>query len=145
MLFRSSDVVIQAAQAQTPLMQAVKEYDYARMYALQRDERKQYDYPPFTRLIRILLNGANEAALFSMAQEYHRLLTSKLGHRVSGPVEMPVRDGKYAAPTLVFLLKIEASASFASVRSVISDIYASACTKITGFKKLKVVYDVDPV
>jgi len=114
-----SDVVIQAAQAQTPLMQAVKEYDYARMYALQCDERKQYDYPPFTRLIRILLSGANEAMLFVVAQEYHRLLTAKLGSRVSGPVEMPVREGKYAAPTLVFLLKIEASASFVSVRSVI--------------------------
>ena len=138
-----SDVVIQAGQ--TPLMRAVKEYDYTRMYALQCGEREQYDYPPFTRLIRVVLSGANEETLFAMAREYHRLLTAKLGSRVSGPVEMPVREGKYAAPTLVFLLKIEASASFVSVRSVISGIYATACAEIADFKKLRIVYDVDPV
>ena len=137
---KASDVVIQAGQACLPLMQALKEYDYRQMYTLQCAEREQYAYPPFTRLIRVLLSGANSAALFAIGQDYSCLLASKLGDRVSGPVE----EGEYYASSIAFLLKIEASASYLSVRAVLNEIYSRACAEIDGFKKLKVVYDVDP-
>ena len=113
------------------------------MYTLQCAERQQYAYPPFTRLIRILLSGAGETALFTAAHDYSHLLAAKLGDRVSGPVEL--REGSYASVSMAFLLKIETSASYLSVRAVLNEIYAQACTGIAGFKKLKVIYDVDPV
>ena len=139
---KESDAIIQSGQALLPLMQALKEYDYFRMYTLQCAERQQYEYPPFTRLIRLLLSGADQTALFAAAQGYYRLLDSRLGSRVSAPVE--AREGGGLVLSVAFLLKIKSSASYLSVREVLNEIYLQACAEIPGFKKLKIVYDVDP-
>ena len=139
---KESDVIVQTGQAQLPLMETLLNYDYSQMYRLQCDERKQYAYPPFTRLIRIFVTG-DEAYLPLACQLYSELLYAKLGNRVSGPV--PVEKPGRTQPACFFLLKIESSASFLSVRATLKAAQTEAIQKIENFKKLHIAYDIDPV
>ena len=137
------DVVIQTRQAKLPLMHALQNYDYAKMFAIQYAERELFCYPPFTRLIRICISAADKVLLQRIVRCYEHLLILKLRDRVYGPTEL--NEMKYRTYIQTFLIKIESSASYISVRSVFEELYREAVLQIPGFKRVAIWYDVDPV
>lgn len=137
------DVIIQTSQSKLPLMHALQNYDYTEMFSMQYAERELFHYPPFTRLIRIFIGAADKVFLQRTIQHYGRLLVSKLGDRVYGPAEQNEMNRRMYIQT--FLIKIESSASYVSVRSVFDELHREAVSRIPDFKRVAIWYDVDPV
>lgn len=136
-------VVLQTSQPDHPLIQMVKSYDYKAMVNMQLGERQLFRYPPYYRLIELILRSRNESVLDTMANLYVERLRKSLGERVLGPVIPPVSFVQMLNIRKI-VIKIEITAAIAPVRDILESVYAEMQSD-TRFKQLIVHYDVDPV
>src|SRR6185436_4850454 len=64
---KQGKVLVQTAQVNHPVLQFVRQHDYKGMYELELENRRQFFYPPYSRIIRLtvkhkLKEVADEAA-----------------------------------------------------------------------------------
>lgn len=78
-------VVIQAFNTVHPVLKEVVEYDFSSFYEREEQERINFRYPPFTRLIKITLKHKKSQFVYQAARIYVDLLRENLGGRVLGP------------------------------------------------------------
>jgi primosomal protein N' (replication factor Y) len=136
-------VVIQTSQPEHPVIRMVQTFEYEEMVNLQLSERNMFRYPPYFRLIFIILRSRNEGSLQEMSALYAEKLRVRLGERVIGPVTPPVtRIQTFHIKKI--LLKIEVTAALSHVREIMEEVYAEMQGHLL-FKQLWVHYDVDPV
>ena len=135
-------VIIQASKPQHPILQYVVANDYAGMYASQLAERKNFNYPPFYRLIRLTVKHKNKEALHTAAKELAEYMRQIFGQRVLGP-ETPIisRIQNYYLENI--LLKIEKQADLKKVKTLLADAIQNI-RQLPANKSLLVVTDVDP-
>jgi primosomal protein N' (replication factor Y) len=136
-------VIIQTSQPEHPIIRMVEALAYEEMVSLQLGERSMFHYPPYFRLIFIVLRSRNESALQEISASYAEKLIARLGERVVGPVTPPVTRIQTFHIRKI-LLKIEVKAAIVPVREILEEVYA----EMQGhpiFKQLLVHYDVDPV
>ncbi|MDR2118041.1 MAG: primosomal protein N' [Tannerellaceae bacterium] len=136
-------VVLQTSQPEHPLIRMVQSFAYGEMVRLQLGERSLFRYPPYYRLIVLVLRSRKEEALQEVAALYAGRLRERLGERVSDPVTPPVTRIQTFHIRKI-LLKIEASAAIAPVREIIGEVY-EGMKDHPLFKQLWIHYDVDPV
>lgn len=135
-------VILQTSQPNHPLIQLVERFDYKGMARFQLEERLLFHYPPYYRLIRIVLRNLNEDTLQEMGVRYAEKLRYYLGERVLGPVIPPVtRVQTFHIRQLV--LKIETTVAVTPIRKLLDAIHAEM-QRLPAFKQLLVHYDVDP-
>jgi len=135
-------VILQTSQPEHPLIHMVQQFAYQEMVHWQLSERSMFRYPPYYRLIVLVLRSRNENVLHEMSMIYAEKLHTKLGERVLGPVT-PVITRVQTLHIKKIILKIEIAASIAPVREILDKTY----TEMQGylsFKQLLVHYDVDP-
>ena len=135
-------VILQTTQPEHPLIRMVQHFAYKEMVSLQLSERSMFRYPPYYRLIVLILRSRNEKALQEMSALYAEKLRARLGERVLGPVTPPITRVQTLHIKKI-VLKIEISAGIAPLREILEGIH----TEMQGyvpFKQLLVHYDVDP-
>lgn len=136
-------VILQTSQPDHPIIGMVPRFAYKEMADLQLTERSLFRYPPYYRLIVVVIRSRNEEALDRLSAVYADKLRNRLGNRVLGPVTPPVtRIQTFHLKKIV--LKIEITAAVAPVRDILHGIYQ----EMQGyhyFKQLVVHYDVDPL
>jgi primosomal protein N' (replication factor Y) (superfamily II helicase) len=136
-------VIIQTFNPQHPVIEQVVANDFIGLYQQQINERQEFHYPPFFRLIRLTLKSRDENLLVLAAQHLADQLRAHFGARVLGP-EFPavakVRD-EYLKN---IMLKIEREANSIKVKSIISKELLNMRAH-PDFKKVRVVADVDPM
>jgi len=141
---KKGKVIIQTNNPEHFLLKRIQHHDYAAMYSYELSERKKFNYPPFSRLIRITLKHSEskvceDAALF-MAE---KLIASLGKRRVLGPAEpliMRIRN-KYLREIYIKLERGKINLSKA--KEMISGI-GTEVEKNKNFPKVSLVYDVDP-
>lgn len=139
---KQGTVILQTSQPDHPLIRMVQHFAYKEMVSLQLSERSMFRYPPYYRLIVIVLRSRNETALNELSVLYAERLFARLGQRVLGPVTPPVtRIQTFHLKKIV--IKIEASAAIAPVRELLDTTYKEM-TGYEQFRQLLVHYDVDP-
>ncbi|GAT62592.1 replication restart helicase PriA [Paludibacter jiangxiensis] len=136
-------VVLQTPETDHPVIRQVIAHDYKGMFATQMRERHDFRYPPYFRLINIIIRhkdaGVNNHAAALIADELKKLL----GTRVLGPNNPPVgRIQNWYIKHI--LLKIENAASPDAVKEIIRNV-VSGIQSDGRFKSLQVNYDVDPM
>lgn len=136
-------VVLQTSQPDHPLIRMVRHFAYGEMVRLQLSERSMFRYPPYYRLIVIVLRSRNEPALQELSVVYADNLRTRLGERVLGPVTPPVTFVQ-ALHIRKIILKIEIAAAIAPVREILETVHVEM-QRYLPFKQLLVHYDVDPV
>ncbi|MDR0431306.1 MAG: primosomal protein N' [Tannerellaceae bacterium] len=136
-------VILQTSQPEHPIIRLVQHVDYKGMVNLQLSERSLFRYPPYHRLIVLVIRSRDEHILQQMAVLHADKLRTRLGERVLGPVTPPVTRVQTFHVRKI-LLKIEATAAIAPVREIIEGIHAEM-QRYLPFKQLLVHYDVDPV
>ena len=135
-------VVLQTSQIDHPLIRLVQQFDYVSMARWQLSERSMFRYPPYFRLIVIVLRSRNEAVLQEMARLYAEKLRHHVGDRLLGPVTPPVtRVQTFYIRQLV--LKVESSVAIAPVRQLL-DAVCQEMQQQPSFRQLLIHYDVDP-
>ena len=93
-------VVIQTYHPDEPSIRFAASHDYAAFAEKELADRRANGYPPFSRLIRILVEGADEQEVSKRAQELATALeplgTNRIGE-VLGPVPAPIAriKGRY--------------------------------------------------
>jgi primosomal protein N' (replication factor Y) len=80
-------VMIQTIQPHHPVLQLVKEHDYKKMYADEVEKRKQFFYPPFSRLIHVTFKHKMKEVVEKAAHYYADGLKTKYGQFLVGPAE----------------------------------------------------------
>jgi len=135
-------VIIQTANPYHPVMKQILNNDYEGMYKSQLDERKEFDYPPFTRLIRIYLKHKDRTVVNMAAEIMSINLRKVLGTRVLGP-EFPPHARIQELFIKSILLKTDKNKSYKYIRELILRNSAALHEK-AEFSSLRIYSDVDP-
>lgn len=136
-------VILQTSQPDHPIIRMVRENNYKAMVDLQLSERSMFRYPPYYRLIILVLRSRNEGTLREMSVLYASKLRERLGERVLGPVT-PVITRVQTLHIRQIVLKLEVTAAIAPVRELLDLVYREM-QQNPAFRQLIVHYDVDPV
>jgi primosomal protein N' (replication factor Y) len=141
---RQGSVVLQTSQSDHPLLQQICRSDYSGMAQTQLKERHLFRYPPYTRLILIVLRSRNEEALDRIAEEYSVKLRTLLGAdtSVSNPVYPPVARIQTLFIRKI-LLKTEFSSPVSKTRRILEEV-RSEMQQNPLFRQIILHYDVDP-
>jgi primosomal protein N' (replication factor Y) (superfamily II helicase) len=137
-------VMIQTAQPQHPVLQWVKAHDYVSMFAAELDKRKQFAYPPFSRIIHLSFKHKLKEIVERGAYEFSNRMKIKYGQYLVGPAEPVInrirnlylmelliklpRDGKILAQCKQDILELE-----------------TILRQEKSFRSLGIVADVDAV
>lgn len=136
-------VVIQTYTPSHPLFGFLVSHDYVGFYNHEIEERRLYNYPPFTRIINIYLKHREQGRLHVLAGAYGRRLRELFGNRVFGPEEPHVARIKQMH-IMRIMIKIETEASMKKVKHILRETYLEmdAARALNG---AQVYYDVDPM
>ncbi|MEL7219727.1 MAG: primosomal protein N' [Bacteroidota bacterium] len=140
---RQGKVVIQAFNTAHPVIDEVLASDYAAFYRREIQERMQFSYPPYLRLIRITLKHKKPQTVNDAMRLYAHWLKQQLGEWVLGPAVPYV--GRVRNYYLVdLLIKIERNPqkiAFAKkhIRTATNQIHQTQ-----GYSNVRVSIDVDP-
>lgn len=80
-------VVVQTFNPDHLSIQAARDHDYERLYAGLIEEREAVGYPPFKRLVNVLVSGENISDVRSVAQDAADAMATIPGAEVLGPVD----------------------------------------------------------
>lgn len=135
-------VLIETRNPDNPVFALAAAHDYLSFYKTEVDERRAFNYPPFTRIIDIYIKHKDSAEATRLANIYAARLRELFGNRVSGPQEPMVARVKLMYIRKI-MLKIEVEASMTKVKEILRNLYVeTASSPLT--RGLRLYYDVDP-
>lgn len=134
-------VLIQTYNPYHQILQQVTTYDFEKMYHQQVEDRYQYKYPPYYRLIKITCKDRNFDKVTTAAQWYATALTSKLKENILGPEQPPVSRVRNKFITNI-LVKIPKEQSLVKTKKYIENVQRSF-NAIQQFSTVRVTIDVD--
>ncbi len=137
------EVFIQTTRPDEKVLEFVKAHDYQGFYNTEIEERRQYAYPPFTKVINIFIKNKNDMAASTAAVVFTKRLRDIFGERVLGP-ERPFVSRVALWYVQQIMLKIEAGASMKKVKALLLDAFASVAHD-ANIRTSLIYYDVDPV
>lgn len=99
------EVYLQVHSPEQLAVQAALTHDYIRLYEAEIAERRKLMYPPFCRLVRVIMSSKDELAASVQAEELGRFLCSQNlnSAQVIGPAPCPLErlEGKYRYHVLI--------------------------------------------
>lgn len=136
-------VILQTSRPALPVIRQIVDGDYQGFFRSLMQERREFHYPPFTRLIDVYLKHRDESLVNTAAIELGGRLRQYFGDRVLGPDRPAVARVK-----LLFIrkmvLKLEPSLGIAPVRQRIRQA-VEALLGDARYKQIMVSFDVDPM
>lgn len=84
-------VLVQVSNLQHPVLQFVKEHDYEKLFAFELQGRKEYHYPPFYRLINLIIKHKENHIAEEAANILLQGLKINYSQYLSGPAQ-PIVD-----------------------------------------------------
>ena len=135
-------VLIQTYQPHHFIIQKVIEGNYDQMLKQQLKDRKEYHYPPYTRLIRIVVNHSDMETVKKASQWIANVLLQSEYGQILGPVFPSIARlrNRYRMQILV---KISSDQSRDRVKQIIKKTL-DGFESIAIFRSCKVNLDVDP-
>ena len=141
---KQGQVIIQTSNPDHDVIKFVQAHDYEGFYQHELEDRRQFGYPPFTKVINIYLKHRDDTTVGELAVRYSGLLRQVFGTRVLGPMAPLV-----ARVQNLFIrqitLKMETGASMSKVKKILRDLYEQMIAADARMKAVKLYYDVDPV
>ncbi|HEY0355269.1 MAG TPA: primosomal protein N' [Flavisolibacter sp.] len=135
-------VMIQTLNPAHPVLQLVARHDFQGMYNQEIEKRKQFFYPPFSRIIMLEFRHKDRDVVFNAAQLFAQSLERKYGKYMVGPAE-PVINRVRNLFLMELMLKLPRDSQLIS-RCKDDLIKATiALHADLRFKKVTVVPDVD--
>lgn len=135
-------VIIQTSDPENRIIRFVVNHDYRNMFRVQAEERKSFNYPPFSRMIRISLKHKDKALLNEFAGFLGKELRLIFGKRVLGP-EFPLISQVQLWYIKTILIKVEKERSVVNSKQLISEAI-DKLEREKGSSALRIAIDVDP-
>jgi primosomal protein N' (replication factor Y) len=139
---KQGTVVIQTADPGHNVIRHVIRHDYEGMFRIQAEERKAFNYPPFTRLVRISIRHKDRNLLNHFSDILAADLKKLFGKRVLGP-EFPLISQVQLFFIKNIMIKIEKEKPPAKAKQMILDSLKDIGA-LEGASGLRIAVDVDP-
>ena len=136
-------VIIQTFQPQHQVIQSVMSHDYVRFYEEQMPVRRQFNYPPYSRLILIRLKDVDSMKLNKAADELARAFRYAFKDNVLGP-EYPIVSRVKNLYIKQMIIKINKDLYSNKVKDFIKGTIENFKHN-NEFKSVKIQIDVDPI
>ncbi|HUM98395.1 MAG TPA: primosomal protein N' [Chitinophagaceae bacterium] len=78
-------VLVQTSQPKHPVLQWVQQHDYLSFFKQELESRKQFAYPPFSRIIHLSFKHKFKEVVERAAHQYAQVLNNKYGNYIVGP------------------------------------------------------------
>jgi primosomal protein N' (replication factor Y) len=136
-------VFVQTYQHDNPLFYYLKNYDIKGFYEKQLEERYQFAYPPFYRLIKVILKSKEAVQTQKSAQLMYNGLTQIFGtKRVLAPHEPVIAKIKNIFHQEIWI-KLEKGHPLDQAKQKISEV-TNKLKEDKQFNKVRIYFDVDP-
>lgn len=140
---RQGLVLLQTKSPELPVIQQVVQNDYSALYRDMMQEREAFNYPPFSRLVNVILKHRDPHVVMQLSTDISTLLHRIFAHRVLGP-DTPIVGRIQLLYIRHLVLKIETTASMAEARRRLRQIRQYLLEQ-PAYKTAQIIYDVDPV
>jgi primosomal protein N' (replication factor Y) len=136
-------VLIQVNNTQHPVLNFIKNHNYKAFYNFEIESRKLYNYPPFTRLIKIIFKHKNKSIAEEAATIFKQLLSTQFKAYINGP-SVPVIEKIRNLYIWELLIKLPKNNTVVQQckQSIIQN--TKNLKTQQPFKSIQVVIDVDP-
>ena len=136
-------VIIQTHNPSQEIIQQVLSNDYASMYKKELAERGEFKYPPFFRLIQLVLKHKDHDLLNAASIQLSEELKKRLGAgRILGP-ETPAVSRIKNLYLKNLMVKFDKAVSTNTVKEKIAESIVEL-RKEESFKSVRIITDVDP-
>lgn len=137
-------VIVQVSNTHHPVLQFVQQHNYEELYRFEIENRKQFFYPPFSRIIQITCKHKLKDIAEEAANILGRFLTEKYAAYLSGPAEPAVNRVRNQY-LFELLLKLPKDSQF--IRLCKQDIFQQIAIIQSNkrYRSATIIADVDAV
>jgi primosomal protein N' (replication factor Y) len=136
-------VLIQTSEPYHNTIRHVMENNYQALYQSEVSERKQFHYPPYIRLIKVILKHRKREVLLEESTEVGKMLRGVFGVRLLGP-EFPMVPRLRNFYIMEMWLKLENGISHSKAKVSLRE-KLEYHFQHEAKSRLQVIYDVDPL
>lgn len=134
-------VVLQTSDVKHPVVDQVCQNSYRSMYLSQLNERTAFHYPPFYRLINLMVKGKDVDKTEAAAYELAAVLRSHFGQFVYGP-DLPVVTRIQALHIRKIMVKLDVNTNVSPSKMIMKQCVDNI---LLHHKSVFVQIDVDPM
>jgi primosomal protein N' (replication factor Y) len=140
---KQGKVIIQTFDTENIIINQVINNNYELMFNHQLNERRQFFYPPFSRLIKVTIKHRDKNILKKVSYELAELLKTIPDCKILGPTTPPIiRIQNYFIKNI--MIKIKKTNHTAKTKNRIEQTIESINSK-KGYKATIIIIDVDPM
>ncbi len=140
---KQGKVIIQTGNPEHTIIRQVVDNQYTAMYNSQLEERKQFHYPPYYRMVKFTLKHKNQSVLDQAADLYSGELKNYFGNMVLGP-EYPLIGRVQNFYRKNIIVKVKRTSSFSGAKKIMQQLMNNLMSR-PAYKTLQVTADVDPL
>jgi len=142
---KTGKVVIQTTNPAQKIIDKIIKHDYQSFYEDEIKERQKYRYPPFVRLIKLIIKNSEKDLSQRSANKLAISLKKQLGeHRILGPQEPVINKIRNMFLMDIFIKLERDKINLKEVKKITKE-QISLLLLEKEFKKSRVVIDVDPM
>ncbi len=138
---KNGEVIVQTYQPDNYVIQKIIENDYEGFYLEEIENRKMLNYPPFARIINIIISSKEEEELYKYSCKFFNDITDE-SVEIYGPMDPPINKISGNFRKQIFVKGSRKSINmFKKKLSKVLSTYKSKDRK----NKYRIVVDVDPI
>ena len=137
-------VMIQAAKINHPVLLFVQQHDFKRFFDFEIENRKRFFYPPFSRLIKIILKHKMKEVVTEAADKLGDALKKDMHDFVIGPAA-PVVNRIRSLYLMEILLKLPKDAQMLQQYKKVIVNHFNLLHAEKKFRSVVLIADVDPI
>jgi len=135
-------VIIQAMNVQHPVLHLVQQHDFEKFYGYEIANRKEFFYPPFSRVIMLTLKHKDKNTVDAAAEKLVHLLQQDLKPYVVGPAA-PMVGRKRNLYIMEIMLKLPKEPGMSKIYRKVIRNHINILQSEKSFKGVSVLADVD--
>lgn len=137
-------VLIQAVNVQHPVIKMVQQHDYRQFYAYEMTTRKEFFYPPFSRIVMLTLKHRDKETVQLGAHKLAASIRQDLKEFVIGPAA-PVVGRLRNQYLMEIMLKLPKEPGMSIRYKKVIRNHINLVLSEKQFKSITIIADVDPV
>ncbi|WP_420579845.1 replication restart helicase PriA [Reichenbachiella sp.] len=138
-------VILQTGEPDEPLLCKIRTGDYKSFFQTEILERQNFQYPPFYRLIKVILKHKEKNVLQGASKQYASRLIGELGRqRVLGPQQPVISRIRNLYIEEIYIKIEKKKISINKVKELVYKLGLEVKQQ-KDFKMLRLYFDVDPV
>lgn len=135
-------VIIQATNVKHPILQMLQQHDYKKFYEMEIENRKQFFYPPYSRIVLLTLKHKDKNIVTAAAEKLAQLLKQDLKEFIIGPAA-PVVNRIRNQYLMEILIKLPKETGMGMRYKAAIRNHINLVTNEKIFKSVIVIADVD--